>query len=152
MTINPKHAESDLKLVGRLRKHDRNQIALDMLDWAKKEDSVNLNAFCAMQELPTSKPSLWAKENDLFRQAYEIVKAHIAARREAWLNTGMLHVKAYDLNATVYDYFLKEEKRLYAEFETLLKTQTENNVPDDIKDMFKSTMDQLSSLQSERKK
>lgn len=152
MTLNPKHAESELKLTGRLRKHDRSQIALDMLDWAKKEDSINLNAFCAMQELTPSKLSQWSKESELFRQAHEISKAHIGARRETWLNTGMLHVKSYDLNASVYDYFLKEEKRLYAEFEALLKTQTENNVPDDIKDMFKDTMNQLSSMQAERKK
>ena len=32
-----------------------------------------------------------------------------------------LHVKAYDLNATTYDYFLKQERRAQAEFEHELK-------------------------------
>lgn len=133
---------------GRLREHDRNQIALDLIEWAQKDDSLNLNAFCALKMLPPSKISQWAKEDDFFRQAYEMAKAHVGARREECLRTGRLHVKAYDLNAPVYDYFLKEERRLQAEFESRLKQEEQATVKEEDKVRFDAIMNQLSSLQS----
>lgn len=137
--------------MARPREHDRMQIAKDLLEWAKQSDSINLNKFCANNLIAPSKLSLFAKEDEIFRQAYELSKAFIAYRREEWLNQESLHVKAYDLNAATYDYFLREEKRLQAEFEANLKKETETNVSEEVKQMFSQTMNQLSSLQSERK-
>ena len=112
---------------GRPREHDRDAIALELLEWAKLPDSINLNGFCCTREPPIS-PSFitrWAKECDRFKQAYETAKAFLGDRREKMLNMEMLHVKAYDLNASTYDQFLKEEKRLQAEFESNLRKQEE---------------------------
>lgn len=134
---------------GRLREHDRNQIALDLLEWAKKDDSINLCAFCAEKTLPPQKLSDWAREDDLFRETYTVAKSYIGKRRELLLAQGKLHVKAYDLNANTYDHFLKEEKRLQAEFESRLRKQeNEVKVSEEEKDRHKAIMDQLSSLQS----
>lgn len=138
-------------MAGRPREHDREKIAENLLIWAEKGDSINLNKFCAINKITPSKLSNWAKEEEGFRQSYELAKAHLAYRREEHLSFGALHVKAYDICAPAYDYFLKEEKRAQAEYEMMLKTQAEINVSDEIKAMFDATMNQLSSLQSERK-
>lgn len=109
---------------GRPREHDRDKIALEMLEWAKNENNINLNGFCCTREPPISPSKItnWAKEEDNFRQAYEATKAFIAVRREEKLSNNELHVKAYDLNARVYDHFLKDEHRQQLEFESKLKS------------------------------
>ena len=136
---------------GRPRKHDREKIAEDLIEWAEEETSINLNKFCAINKLPPSKLSLFAKENDDFRQSLEVAKAFLAYRREEYLTDGMLHVKGYDVSVAAYDYFVREERREQAQFEAGIKKQNDINVSDDIKGMFEDTMNQLSSLQSERK-
>lgn len=135
---------------GRPREHNRDQIAIDMIEWARKDDSLNLNKFCALYNppIPPSKITHWAKEEDLFRQAYESTKAFIGFRREEKLNANELHVKAYDLNATTYDHFLKEERRQQAEFEAALKSEENQKVDDKIELGYKSIMSQLGKLQS----
>ena len=137
--------------IGRPKEHDRDKIAKNLLEWAEEETSLNLNKFCAINKLPPSKLSLFAKENDEFRQSYELAKAFLAVRREEYLTDGMLHVKAYDISVAAYDYFVKEECRDQTQFEASIKKQNDINVSDDIKEMFEDTMTQLSSLQSERK-
>ncbi len=116
--------------VGRPIERNRAQIALQMLEWATKSDSINLCGFCVSVVPPLAPPRLvqYANESPEFKEAYETVKAFIGARREKMLNSDMLHVKAYDLNAAVYDYFLKQEKRDQAAYEASLKTQTEDKI------------------------
>lgn len=103
--------------VGRPRTHDREKIAEEMVEWAQKEDSINLCKFCCTRKPPISprKITEWAKECNQFREAYDTAKACLGARREEWLASERLHVKAYDLNANTYDHFLKDEKRQAAE-------------------------------------
>ena len=108
---------------GRLRTHDRDDIAEKLINWAKKDDSLNLCAFCSQIEIDPSKLSNWAKECDRFRQSLNRAKCSLAARREEKVSTGDLHLKAYDLNITTYDYFLKEERRDQLIFESDLKKQ-----------------------------
>jgi len=111
--------------VGRPREHDREQIAKDLIEWAKKPDSINLNKFCCSQDPPIPPPqlSIWSHQCEEFRKAVEVAKSFLGARREEWLNSEMLHVKGYDLNATTYDYFMKEEKRQQAEFQSNLNKE-----------------------------
>lgn len=113
---------------GRPREHDREQIALDLIEWAKLESSINFNKFCCTREppIPASKLLLWAKENDDFRTAYETAKAFLGCRREEWLSKEMLHVKAYDLNATVYDLIAKDEKMSMCQYDASLRKDVDN--------------------------
>ncbi len=114
-------------VAGAPRTHDRDAIAKELIEWAKKPDSINLNKFCCTREPPLS-PSVvirWTKECDKFRQSYETAKAFLGARREEWLNSETLHVKAYDLNAANYDLFLKEERKEQAAYESSLKKDEE---------------------------
>ncbi len=107
--------------IGRPQEYDKNEIANKLINWSKKDDSINLNKFCALNSIPPSYLSVWAKESETFSQAYELAKSHLGYRREEMLTMETLHVKAYDLNAATYDYFLKEEKRKQAEFESSLR-------------------------------
>lgn len=112
-------------VMGRPREHDREEIADQLVEWASYEDSINLCGFCCTRQPPIapSKITIWAKEDDHFRKAYETAKAYIGWRREKMLNMDMLHVKAYDLNAETYDHFMKEEKRQKAEYEASLRKE-----------------------------
>lgn len=101
----------DQLLNGRPREHDRYQIAIDLIEWAQKDDSYNLNGFTAETLIDPSKLINWAKEDESFRQALNIAKGILGKRREQGLTEGKVHQKAYDLNATVYDRYLKDERR-----------------------------------------
>ena len=112
---------------GRLRKHDRDQIARDLIEWAQKDDSINFCGFCAEQMIIPQKISEWAKEEETFREAYEYARACLASRREKKLNKNELHVKAYDLNAKTYDQFLKWESREESKFEADVKSKADES-------------------------
>lgn len=120
--------------MGRHKMWDRDKVAENLIEWAKKEDSINLNGFCITHDplIPPSYLSVWAKEDDNFSQAYDTAKAFLAVRRELKLKNNELHVKAYDLNAAVYDYFLKEERRKEKEYEAGLKNNKEEESQDDL--------------------
>ena len=123
---------------GMPRVHDPEQIMIDLIEWARKPDSINLCKFCCTREppLPPKKLSEYAKECERFRESYETAKAFLGARREEWLNQEHLHVKAYDLNATTYDYFLKEEKQDKQKYESMLKTDEAKNIDVNFNDKF----------------
>jgi len=136
--------------MARPREHDREKIAEDLIDWAKKEDSINLNKFCCTREPPIapSKISIWASECDKFRKAYEQSKAYIGARREEMLTKGTLHVKAYDLNANTYDYFLKQERREQAKFDSDLSKEVAKQISKEDMSRFEQFIQSFQALQS----
>ena len=109
------------KPFGRPREHNREQIAIDIIEWAKKDDSINVNKFCAYYDppFPCRKLSEWSKECNHFRESYETAKNFLAFRREEWLNNENLHVKAYDLTAAAYDFVIKEERQEQARAEEM---------------------------------
>ncbi len=128
---------------GRPRDWDYSEMAGKILEWAKKKDSVNLNAFCCEHEPPFPPPyvSRWARESEEFRSAYETAKSFLANRREKKLTANELHVKAYDLNATTYDYFLKEEKMREKEFDAEVKRKAFEEGSADLSD-YKAWLEQ----------
>lgn len=132
---------------GRLREHDRNQIALDMVEWAQKDDSLNLNGFCALKLIAPSKISQWAREEEFFRLSFEITKSILAERREKRLSEDKLHVKAYDLNACNYDHFLKESKMEMAKFEAMLKIENLDSQSPEVLEKFTMLMAQMKANQ-----
>lgn len=137
-----------MNLGGRPREYDRDKIARDLVEWAKLPDSINLNKFCAINCLAPPKLTLFANECPKFREAYEEAKAHLGYRREQLLNEDKIHVKAYDLNANTYDYFLKQERREQAEYEARLSADANNNVnPEDIA-KYNALMQQLAQVRS----
>lgn len=132
--------------IGRPNEHDVHQIAVDLVVWSRKEDSINLCGFCAENEIPPSLFSRWEKESDVFAKAFRIAKVAIGARRERKVSEGTLHSKCYDLNASVYDHFLRQEKRDQMEFEALLKAQEQKQYTDEDEGRLQALMNQLSDL------
>jgi hypothetical protein len=149
-------------IMGRLKVHNREELAEKLIEWAQLDDSINLNKFCAINMITPSKISLYASENDLFRSAYEYAKACIAHRREEWLSCDKLHVKAYASNEAVYDHFIRNERRQQLEYELeitkqkmqyekALQSELDTAVTEQIKEQYSAVMDQLSSLQMSRR-
>jgi hypothetical protein len=136
---------------GRLREHDRDQIAMDMIEWALLEDSTNLNGFCGKKFIAPSKLSQWAKEEAFFRQSLDITKAIIADRREKMLSSGLLHVKGYDLSARAYDYFIREDHVEMLRLQIKLKQEEDKQVSEEINKGMDAILNQISSLQDSSK-
>ena len=139
-------------VAGRPQEHNRMKIAQEMIEWAKLPDSVNLNKFCCLHD-PILSPSMiirWTKEDNEFRQSYEIAKSFLGFRREEKLTSNELHVKAYDVNAATYDLFLRDERREQAQFESDLrkKENDTNNIPPDYVEAFNKHMNQIMNAQS----
>lgn len=97
------------------------ELAADLVQWSTLDSSTNLNGFCALRSIPPFKLSQYARENPVFRLSFDLSKAHLAQRREDYLGQGLLHVKAYDINASNYDYFLRDERRTTLEHEVKTK-------------------------------
>jgi hypothetical protein len=141
---------------GRPRTRDRVKIAADLVEWAKKDENINLNGFCCEYEPPFSPQVLyeWAEEKDaegwLITESMRIAKAFLAKRREIKLNDGTLHSKAYDKNATAYDYIMKKDLQEQMEFESTLKQREMKSVSQADVERFESVMGQLSSLRKDR--
>lgn len=136
---------------GRPRKHDRTKVINDMLEWARKDTSLNVNEFCAWHVDPPIGPrmlSLWAKDDEEFLISYEAVKAFLAHRREKALQQGGLHVKCYDICAPAYDYVIYEQQMAYEAYKSKLKQEEQATVKEEDKVRFDAIMNQLSSLQS----
>lgn len=97
---------------GRPREHDRELIAANLIEWAKKDDSINFNKFCAYCDpiLPVAKLRQWAAEDDKFRTAYEQAKTFLAFRREEFVSNDRLHSAAWGRNAKHYDVSLKQDE------------------------------------------
>ena len=132
-------------VMGRPQEYDRKQVAVNLVEWAKKATSINLCGFCTTHDplLPPVYLSRWAKDDEDFRLAYETAKAFLGNRREQMLNDDLLHVKAYDLNATTYDWFLKDEKRQQAEFESSLKEKENSATVENFSTLMKHRSDSI---------
>lgn len=132
-------------VMGRPRKHDREKIATELIEWAAQEDSLNLNAFCCTRNPPIapSKITEWSKECENFREAYEAAKAFVGDRRERYLKEDKLHVKAYDLNARVYDHFLSDNHKSEKRYEKELETELQKGISEDYEDKLMKIAAQL---------
>ena len=132
-------------ITGRPREHDREKLAKELLEWAKLDDSTNLNGFCCTRNPPISaqKITLYRDECPAFREAYHIARTFLAARREKKLSNKELHSKAYEVNAAVYDQFLKEEKMEQLAYKAKLKAQEQKNYSDEEESKHKEILDLL---------
>lgn len=115
--------------IGRPQEYNREEIAQKLLEWSRKEDSLNLCAFCGEIEFNPQMLYKWATEKTEFSNTYNIVKAKLGARRELKKNEATIHLASYNMNAPTYDYFLKQEKRDQAQFEASLKEKEELKIP-----------------------
>ena len=115
---------------GRFRKHDRDDIANKLVEWAKLSTSINLCKFCFENEIIPQQLSEWSKNDDNFREALQFARVCLGFRREEKLNSGEIHTVGYNLNASTYDYFLKEEKRDQLTFESEVRKKEQTDIVD----------------------
>jgi hypothetical protein len=138
-------------VAGRPQEYDRVKIANDLIEWAKRSDSINLNKFCAYNDPIISPHAMlrWCREDDKFRTAYEKAKTFLAFRREEQLSSGELHAKAYDLNATVYDQFHRAEKIELDDLESARKQKEAQAASKEEQDKANAVVEALSRLQAQ---
>src|ERR1700679_3582358 len=96
---------------GRPRSTDRQGLFDRLLAWSKLDTSISLNAFCAEFEEDPEEIIRFTHEDKIFSKMYRQVKTSLGNRREQMLNAGLLHQRAYDRSAHVYDQFAKIEAR-----------------------------------------
>lgn len=136
------------KPFGRPREYNREKIFEDLIEWARKDDSLNINKFCCTQDPPfgVRRLSEWARGNHDFLLSYETAKAFLACRREEKLSTQELHVKAYDLTASVYDLSLKDEIEDTAKFNSNLKIKEQKVATDDDVKRYENWMEYIKDV------
>lgn len=115
------------------RKYDRSLIILEMMDWVKKEDSINFASFCFDYGYQPSLIWRLDREDDEFHDAYTLAKLKLAERRERQLNAEMMHYSAYMRYQRSYDAFLarseeEEKDREAIRRQNLTKAEQQNLV------------------------
>jgi|SRR5579872_5718 len=138
--------------MGRPREYDLKKVAADLLEWAQKDDSWNLCGFSADFLISPSLVLGWSKKDPDFCLAYELAKAMLGRRRERDVSKGKLHVKAYDLNATCYDRYLKDEKMDFLKLEASLKAQEQQALSEGDLQKYNQIQKMLAELQQQKKK
>lgn len=145
-------AKKESNPMGRPRKYDLKVLANELLEWAQKDDSWNLCGFAADQHIAPSMIIGWTKEDVDFSKSYEIAKAYLGRRREHALSRGKLHVKAYDLNATCYDAFMKDERTDMMRIENALKKDAETALAENNMKEYQALMRMISNVQDKMKR
>jgi hypothetical protein len=146
---------------GRPREYDRDDIQAKLLAWAKKETSINLCGFSAENQIASTKILDWARECPTFRETYNIVRETLGERRERLLTQGLLHTKAYDVNAKHYDRYLKEDSREDLIFENKLKqdlirfmhdlkNEADQCLSEGLQEQFNALMSQITISQAKK--
>lgn len=144
-------------VMGRPREWDREKLKWQLMHWAELPNSLNINAFCCLPDILISPTKLlqFVKEDQDFREVYNIVKAFIAARREEANCEKILSDKAFAISHKVYDLFQKEEDRedfkYQKELERDIQKEIKNEGSDEIVARFEGFLDHFDSLSKRRK-
>ena len=81
-----------------------------LIEWAKKEDSIILRAWCIDRLISQEELMSWCQKSELFRKAYKQAQTWIGVRREAIaLKQG--NGAPYSRYAAVYDKKLDDHER-----------------------------------------
>lgn len=101
---------------GRPCRFDLEEEARLLIEWANESDSLVLRKFSAIRGYSgPDKMFEYCKQSDEFRNAYNMAKVLIGARREEWLMKGKGHPAPFNRYAALYDKELQDhEKELKA--------------------------------------
>jgi hypothetical protein len=116
---------------GRPREHDREDVARQMIEWAKREDSLTLTGFSAKTMISSTIIRNWRSLDPNFRALTDIIYDIIAERRERKYNAGEIKDRSYSIHSRVYDGYLDEKLLEVYGKETKIKSDaniTEQNV------------------------
>lgn len=90
--------------------YDPLEIARQMLEWSKLEDSINIVGFCADRGYVPNLIWRMDKENEEFAEAYMITKMRLAERRERLMNADLLNYGSWNRYQRYYDPFLAKDE------------------------------------------
>ncbi len=97
-------------------KYDTDVMAASLSDWAQKETSINLNAFCKEQKIHQKSIDDFCYRSENFAEELLRTRAILAERRERLLNVGLLNYGAWARTAADHDLFMnkfEKEKEAY---------------------------------------
>lgn len=144
--IESLYSDEYLQKMGRPRKYDRKKLAEALMEWALKEDSINMLGFTKLTGIEADVILQIKNKDKDFARSYSAVKNIIGHRREEALAKGDLHLQAYKCNANAYDQYMVESRREEAKFDSeLRKNENESYSEEDMK-RHEQLMDQLKNL------
>jgi hypothetical protein len=147
----PKGNKNALGNSGRPRKHDLKQLAIDLEEWAKKEDSTNLCGFAYEKFMPAITLYEYAAADVEFRYVYNAVKNIIAIRREKLVSLGKLDRAAFGLSIRVYDHHVKADQQEHEKYLSDLKKDENNRDDEKILEGQQKVLSKLDELQTSSK-
>lgn len=129
---------------------DKDKLFTDLVEWAKRPDSIHLAKFASTYEPPFPTRALykWKKESEDYEEAYLIAKDFLAWRREEWVNNDMLKDLPFKLNFYSYDYIAYENHKEKVAFESQVKAQEANQLNDSDRLFFNNAMKQIKEAQN----
>jgi hypothetical protein len=131
---------------GRPTERDVDFLTRELLDWAERPDSLNLNSFCGQRHImirPTSLIQIKDRAgNEQLSEAYDIAKSFLATRREEANSEKLLSDQAYKCNLRVYDAFNKDDWKKEKIFEAGLNTAKEDGNNQKLAEMISQAVKQ----------
>jgi hypothetical protein len=119
-------------------------------EWADTDEAIVFREFAPIRGYPSEKLYQWEKENEVFRNAFKYAKDVIGARREK-MQIANKSDKPYLKYANWHDEEIDKFEKDQLKFENDLKKQTVEEVSDEYKTLMATVMNQLKSIQPERK-
>jgi hypothetical protein len=127
----PKKNKNAVGNSGKPKQFDISEEAKDLIEWAKKPDSLVLRMHGPLRGYACATMNKWADENVEYCEAYQIAKGLIGARREQLLVLD-LNTTPYNRTADMYDdeLFVFEEKK--KDRESARRAKSENTTQDNL--------------------
>lgn len=115
----------------RTRVYDPEIVGQHMLDWANKEDSISLTAFCAEYGYLPALIWRFEKQYEFFEEVYEFTRMTLAARRERLAYEGKMNDKLWGRYQSMFDSILhryeeEDKDRQAARRKSIVESQQMN--------------------------
>lgn len=109
---------------GKPKQFDIEAEAKDLIEWSKKPEALVLRKHGPLRGYHSATMNRWAEENQVYREAYNMAKDLIGARREELLiiNQSSAPFQRY---AKWYDQSLEKHEREEKAYEASLKNESE---------------------------
>jgi len=135
-------------MAGRLKTWDIDFLTRELLDWAERADSLNLNAFCTQRHIMIAPGTLLdiidrdGEDEQPLVEAYKIAKGYLATRREEANSEKLLSDQAYKCNLRVYDAVNKRDWKKEEKFKVGLSTAKESDNNQKLAEMISQAVKQ----------
>ena len=137
------------------KKYDREKMADDLIEWVHDEDNWDIKAWRVRHMISRKLVKDLCDSSDKFLNAYAYAFDVIALRRTKMNHLDEMKDSLYSLHARVYDKDLDDQKKDEKKYEIEARQAALNKelqtVSSEINEKYDAVMDQLSSLQNERK-